>query len=133
MRRQASGRRRISSFGKGIVDVSDRVPHRGLDAQGIATGAEIFWNLGTAPLVEHALKRGEGQLTKDGALLVDTGKFTGRSVKDKFLVRDATTEDTINWGSITQPMRGEHWASLKADVLAALKDQEKLYVADLVG
>ena len=113
--------------------MTDRVPHHGLDAQGIATSAEIFWNLQTAPLVEHALQRGEGRLTKDGALLVDTGKFTGRSVKDKFVVRDATTEDTINWGSINQPMTGEHWANLKADFLAALKDQEKLYVADLFG
>jgi phosphoenolpyruvate carboxykinase (ATP) len=113
--------------------VTDRVPHRGLDAQGIATSAKIFWNLGTAPLVEHALKAGEGRLTKDGALLVDTGKFTGRSVKDKFVVRDATTEGTINWGAINQPMTPEHWANLKADFLAALEDQEELFVADLFG
>ena len=113
--------------------MSERTPHGGLDAQGIATPAEIFWNLQTAPLIEHALKRGEGRLTKDGALLVDTGKFTGRSVKDKFVVRDATTEDTINWGAINQPMSPEHWANLKADFLAALKDQKELYVADLFG
>jgi len=113
--------------------VNDRVPLKGLDAQGIATSAEIFWNLQTAPLVEHALQRGEGRLTKDGALLVDTGKFTGRSVKDKFVVRDTTTEDTINWGAINQPMTVEHWANLKADFLAALKDQKELYVADLFG
>lgn len=113
--------------------MTDRVPHRGLDAQGIATSAKIFWNLGTAPLVEHALKAGEGRLTKDGALLVDTGKFTGRSVKDKFVVRDATTEGTINWGAINQPMTPEHWANLKADFLAALEDQEELFVADLFG
>jgi len=113
--------------------VTNRVPQHGLDAQGIATSAEIFWNLQTAPLVEHAVRRGEGRLTKDGALLVDTGKFTGRSVKDKFVVRDATTEGTINWGAINQPMSPEHWANLKTDFLAALKDQEKLYVADLFG
>jgi len=113
--------------------VTDRVPHSGLDSQGIATSAEIFWNLQTAPLVEHAIRRGEGRLTKDGALLVDTGKFTGRSVKDKFVVRDATTENTINWGAINQPMSPEHWANLKADFLAALKNQEELYVADLFG
>jgi phosphoenolpyruvate carboxykinase (ATP) len=113
--------------------VSDRVPSRGLEAQNIATGAEIFWNLETAPLLEHAIQRGEGRLTKDGALLVDTGKFTGRSVKDKFVVRDATTEDTINWGSVNQPMTGEHWANLKADFLAALKEQKEIYVADLFG
>ena len=104
-----------------------------LSAQGIATDAEIFANLGTAALVEHALASGEGKLTAHGALLVDTGKFTGRSVKDKYIVRDATTEDTINWGAINQPMSPEHYANLKADFLAALKDQEKLYVADLFG
>jgi phosphoenolpyruvate carboxykinase (ATP) len=113
--------------------VNDRVPNCGLDAQGIKTGADIHWNLTTAPLVEQAIARGEGELTKDGALLVDTGKFTGRSVKDKFVVRDATTEDTINWGKINQPMTPDHWANLKADFLAAVKDQEELFVADLYG
>jgi len=101
--------------------------------QGIATDATLFANLGTAPLVEHALKRGEGQLTKDGALLVDTGKFTGRSVKDKYVVRDGITEDTINWGAINQPMTTGHWANLKADFLAAVKSQNELFVADLFG
>ncbi|HUP67273.1 MAG TPA: phosphoenolpyruvate carboxykinase (ATP), partial [Sphingomicrobium sp.] len=113
--------------------MTDRVPRSGLEAQGIATGAKIFWNLTTSPLVEHSVRRREGQLTKDGALLVDTGKFTGRSVKDKFVVRDATTEESINWGKINQPMTPEHWAILKADFLAALKDQDELYAADLYG
>ena len=104
-----------------------------LEKQGFATGATIHANLGTSPLVEHALVKGEGKLTKDGALLVDTGKFTGRSVKDKFVVRDATTEETINWGKINQPMSVDHWANLKADFLEALKGQDELYVADLFG
>ena len=113
--------------------MTDRVPHRGLERR-VSHGREIF--TGTwRPLrwSKRARHRGEGRLTKDGALLVDTGKFTGRSVKDKFVVRDATTEDTINWGAINQPMTPEHWANLKADFLAALKDQEELYVADLFG
>ncbi len=101
--------------------------------QGFETSATLHWNLGTSPLVEQAVKRGEGQLTKNGALLVDTGKFTGRSVKDKYVVRDDTTENTINWGAINQPMSGEHWANLKADFLAKLKDQNELFVADLFG
>ena len=104
-----------------------------LDSQGFATGATIHANLGTAALVEHALHKGEGRLTKDGALLVDTGRFTGRSVKDKYVVRDSVTESTINWGAINQPMTGEHWANLKADFLAAVKGQDQLYVADLFG
>ncbi len=113
--------------------VSERIPAHGLDAQGIETKAKLSWNLTTGPLVEEAVERGEGKLTAHGALLVDTGKFTGRSVKDKYIVRDATTEDTINWGPINQPMSGEHWANLKADFMAALGEQEELYVADLFG
>ena len=104
-----------------------------LSAQGFETSADIRANLGTAALVEEALKRGEGHLTKDGALLVDTGKFTGRSVKDKYVVRDATTEDNINWGAINQPMTPAHWAALKEDFLAELKGQDELFVADLFG
>ncbi|QZH75126.1 MAG: phosphoenolpyruvate carboxykinase [Erythrobacter sp.] len=104
-----------------------------LSAQGLATGATIHANLGTAALVEQALVKGEGKLTKDGALLVDTGKFTGRSVKDKFIVRDASTESTINWGAINQPMSPEHFAALKADFLAHLQNRDELYVADLFG
>ncbi|MFA9200228.1 MAG: phosphoenolpyruvate carboxykinase [Cypionkella sp.] len=104
-----------------------------LSAQGLDTAAAIHANLGTPALVEEALKRGEGQLTRHGALLVDTGKFTGRSVKDKFIVRDATTEETINWGPVNQPMTPEHWAALKADFLAELKGQRELFVADLFG
>ncbi|WP_309623007.1 phosphoenolpyruvate carboxykinase [Novosphingobium sp.] len=104
-----------------------------LASQGIATSANVHANLGTAPLVEHAVRKDEGRLTKDGALLVDTGRFTGRSVKDKYVVRDATTENAINWGPINQPMAAQHWANLKADFMAALEDQSELYVADLFG
>ena len=106
---------------------------KSLSDQGIATTATIKPNLGTAALVEHAIAKGEGQLTQHGALLVDTGKFTGRSVKDKFIVRDAKTEDTIDWGKINQPMDQRHWDNLKADFLAATKEQDELYVADLFG
>ena len=113
--------------------MSERVSRHGLGAQGIETGARLHWNLTTAPLVEMAIARGEGKLTKDGALLVDTGKFTGRSVKDKFVVRDASTEESVNWGNINQAMTVEHWANLKADFMAALKGQDELYVADLYG
>jgi len=113
--------------------VTERTPAHRLDAQGIATNAAVHWNLTTAPLVEKAIERGEGKLTKHGALLVDTGKFTGRSVKDKYIVRDSATEETINWGAINQPMAPEHWANLKADIMAALATQEELYVADLFG
>ena len=104
-----------------------------LDKQGIATQATIYANLGTAPLVEHAVRNGEGVLSKDGPFVVATGKHTGRSAKDKFIVRDSVTEDTIWWGKTNVPMTPEHFANLKADFLAALGQKDKLYVADLFG
>ncbi|HMP55089.1 MAG TPA: phosphoenolpyruvate carboxykinase [Novosphingobium sp.] len=104
-----------------------------LDRQGIATSATIFANLGTAPLVEHAVRNGEGLLSKDGPLVVETGKHTGRSAKDKFIVRDAETENTVWWGKTNVPMDPAHFAALKEDFLAALAGKDKLYVADLFG
>ena len=104
-----------------------------LDRQGIATKATIFANLGTAPLVEHAVNNGEGLLAKDGPFVVATGKHTGRSAKDKFIVKDAETADTVWWGKTNVPMTPEHFANLKEDFLKAVADKETLYVADLFG
>jgi phosphoenolpyruvate carboxykinase (ATP) len=113
--------------------VTDRVPHRGLDAQGIATGAEIFWNLTTAPLVEHAVRRGEGLLAKDGPLVVRTGQHTGRSAKDKFIVKDSVTESSVWWGKTNVPMEPDAFDRLYDDFLVALEDKDLLFVADLYG
>jgi len=104
-----------------------------LERQGIETKAEIFANLGTAPLVEHAVRNGEGVLAADGPLVVETGKHTGRSAADKFIVRDEETEHTVWWGNVNVPMEPENFAALKADFLAALAERDKLYVADLFG
>ena len=108
-------------------------PNFSLEKQGIVTPAKIFWNLGTAHLVESALANGEGQLAKDGPLVVQTGKHTGRSASDKFIVRDATTENSIHWGKTNVAMDPAHFAALKEDFIAALAAKEKLYVADLFG
>jgi len=107
--------------------------HTPLTAQGIATSATLFANLGTAPLVEHAVRNGEGLLAAEGPLVVATGKHTGRSARDKFFVRDATTEETIAWGKTNAPMTPAHFAALKADFYAELARRGQLYVADLFG
>ena len=108
-------------------------PNFSLEKQGIVTPAKIFWNLGTAQLVESALANGEGKLAKDGPLVVQTGKHTGRSASDKFIVRDATTENSIHWGKTNVAMDPAHFAALKEDFFAALAARDKLYVADLFG
>ena len=113
--------------------MSDRVPQSGLEAQGITTGAEIFWNLPTAPLVEHAVRRGEGLLAKDGPLAVRTGRHTGRSAQDKFIVNNSATENTVWWGKTNRPMDPAAFDRLYNDFLQALGGKDKLYVADLYG
>jgi phosphoenolpyruvate carboxykinase (ATP) len=113
--------------------VSERIPAHRLDAQGIETTATIHWNLSTSPLVEQAISRGEGDLAKDGPIVVKTGKHTGRSANDKFTVRDSETENTVWWGKSNKPMDPAAFAALKADFLAHLQTRDTLFVADLFG
>jgi phosphoenolpyruvate carboxykinase (ATP) len=108
-------------------------PKFSLSEQSIATKAKLHWNLGTARLVEASLQKGEGILAKDGPLVVETGKHTGRSAKDKFIVRDSETENSIAWGKTNVAMEPAHFAALKEDFLAALAAKDELYVADLFG
>ncbi|HEU0310138.1 MAG TPA: phosphoenolpyruvate carboxykinase (ATP), partial [Sphingomicrobium sp.] len=113
--------------------MSERTPAHRLDAQGIETAATIHWNLTTAPLVEHAVARGEGELAKEGPLVVKTGKHTGRSAQDRFVVRNGTSQDSVWWGKSNRPMEADAFDLLYADFLDALKGKDKLFVADLYG
>src|SRR3990167_3247079 len=67
---------------------------------GLGNVSAAYWNLNAAELVEETLVRGEGVLTDTGALAVDTGEFTGRSPKDKFIVLDEKTKDSIWWSDV---------------------------------
>ena len=111
----------------------ERVSSHGLEAQGIRTGAKLHWNLTTAPLVETAIERHEGLLAKDGPLVVKTGKHTGRSAQDKFIVRDAETENTVWWGKSNASMTPDAFANLKADFMAQLATKPDLFIQDLFG
>ena len=113
--------------------MNERIPHADLASQTIETRADLHWNLVTARLVEAAVARGEGKLSADGPLVVETGAHTGRSAQDKFIVRDAETEQSVWWGKSNKGMDPAHFAALKADFLAALRDKEHLFVQDLYG
>jgi phosphoenolpyruvate carboxykinase (ATP) len=103
----------------------------GLEELGLQV-AEARWNLGTAQLTERAIRAEEGILSLPGALAVRTGQFTGRSPKDKFIVRDASTESTIAWGSVNQPLSPEHFDKIWQRLQGFLKDKS-VYVEDLAG
>ena len=91
--------------------------------------ATIYWNLSKSTLYEEVLKNGEGVITDRGSLLVDTGAFTGRAPKDKFIVKDETNEDIVWWGPINQPIAPEKFDELKDEFIRYLYDK-KLYVRD---
>lgn len=99
----------------------------------VAAGVKLHANLGSAPLVEHAIRNGEGVLSKDGPLVVATGRHTGRSASDKFIVRDAETDQTVWWGPVNKVMDPAHFAALKADFFAAMAAKDKLYHQQLFG
>ena len=92
--------------------------------------ADAIANSSTAVLYEHAVRRGEAQIAAGGPLVVDTGKFTGRSPKDKFVVRDATTADQVDWGSVNQPMPPEHFGRLQEEMFDAAGEAQ-LFVQEL--
>lgn len=91
----------------------------------------ISWNAADAVLYQEALERGEVQLSDSGALAVTTGAHTGRSPKDKFIVRNQASEDSVWWDN-NQAMSQPQFDALKADMLAHAR-LKSLFVQDLLG
>src|SRR5579872_1173255 len=85
-------------------------------------------DLGAGQLIEHAIRRREGLLADNGALVVRTGHFTGRSPKDKFIVRDELTESEVNWGPVNQPLSPEHFDRIWSKMSAFLQGNELFLV-----
>jgi phosphoenolpyruvate carboxykinase (ATP) len=91
-----------------------------------------YWNLPVAQLIEKALERQEGLLAEGGALVVRTGQFTGRSPKDKYIVKETGTASTVDWGPVNQPMSESSFDG----ILARLTDSwtgSELFVHDCFG
>jgi phosphoenolpyruvate carboxykinase (ATP) len=103
--------------------------HYGLENHGIKHAGDVHWNLPVSRLVEEAVKRGEGILINNGALNAMTGKRTGRSPKDKFIVEEPTTKSQIWWGKVNQPMAEADFLALRSEVLAHMQGRE-LFVMD---
>ena len=96
----------------------------GIEKLGIIGPKAVYHNLTPAQLIEKALERGEGKLSNTGALVVTTGKYTGRSPKDKFIVDTPTIHDEIAWGNVNVPITREKFDAIKAKVAAYLQNRE---------
>jgi phosphoenolpyruvate carboxykinase (ATP) len=114
-----------------MIEIGKRNPACGIAAMGLTTAGTVQYNFGPHALYEEALRRGEARLTAHGALLADTGQYTGRSPKDKFVVRDRDTEPHVWWDN-NKPMSREQFDLLHGDFIAHAAGLD-LYVQDLIG
>ncbi|GAB5492007.1 MAG: phosphoenolpyruvate carboxykinase [Phototrophicaceae bacterium] len=106
----------------------------GLDAVGLRSAdiknVHVHWNMNPAELYEHAVRNGEAELTKDGAIRILTGQYTGRSPKDKYFVEQSPSKEKIWWGDINQPTTAELFDHMHNKVLNHLSHSKDIYVQD---
>lgn len=96
----------------------------GIEKLGITSPKMVYRNLSPAELIEIAIKRNEGSLSTSGALVVATGKYTGRSPKDKFIVDTETIHDKIAWGKVNRPISREKFNSIKNKTINYLQNRD---------
>ena len=104
-------------------------PNASLSDLGIVDFKAAYWNLSPKELVAHTVQNRQGQLSDTGALVVQTGKFTGRSPKDRFIVKDKVTSNTVDWNDINKPILPMYYQQLRDKVVQYLSKKE-LYVRD---
>ena len=100
------------------------VPKNELLNLGLSSTENIHYQLTPEELTRQAVERNEGALNNTGALLINTGEFTGRSPKDKFIVKDGITENSVHWNEFNQPVDVKYFDALYAKMLAHLADKE---------
>lgn len=96
----------------------------GLMNHGLVHLDKVYWNLPEAALIEEAVFRGEGKIVNGGAFLVTTGKWTARAANEKYIVRESSTEDKIDWGNQNRPISLEKFNGLLARLQAFLQGEE---------
>jgi len=94
----------------------------------LLSGGNVSNQLSVASLVEKATSRGEAMLTADGAVVAQTGKYTGRSPKDRYIVEEASSKDKIDWGNVNRPISSEIYDSLYEKVIEHLKAKDEIFV-----
>ena len=109
--------------------VGDKNPNANLETIGIKNTRTQYWNLNPEQLIEETIKKGQGVLSDTGALAIDTGEFTGRSPKDKYIVQDENTKDSVDWGGFNNPISPEAFDKLYNKLTTYLQGND-IYVRD---
>jgi phosphoenolpyruvate carboxykinase (ATP) len=113
-----------------VIDSGPVVSQTGLSAHGICNYRHAHWNLPAPALYEQALRRQEGRLAEGGSMVVLTGRHTGRSPKDKFIVQEPATAENIWWGDVNVPCSEAMFEGLYKKVIAYFQGRE-LFVQDV--
>ena len=104
-------------------------PSADLSAIGVKNYTTAHWNLDPQELAQHSVDKGLGKFANNGALVINTGKFTGRSPKDRFIVKDSITENTVDWNSINIGFPTDKFDALY-DKVAAYFEGKEIYIRD---
>ena len=103
----------------------------GLAKQGLNPSGEVHWNLIAPELMQAAARRNEGEFAEMGPFVARTSPHTGRSPNDKFVVKEPSSENDVEWGKVNQPFSPEKYEVLLADVRTYLDSVSELFVEDL--
>jgi phosphoenolpyruvate carboxykinase (ATP) len=106
------------------------IPAGDLLQTGISESTQIHYQLTPEELVQQALDRNQGELNDTGALIINTGEFTGRSPQDKFIVKDSITEDSVHWNNFNLPIEEKYFLQLKRKLLNYLGRKDEVWVRD---
>ena len=106
------------------------IPAKSLMQLGIRKTENIHYQLSPEELVQDTLRIGDGVLNDTGALVIRTGEFTGRSPKDKFIVKDDITADSVHWNDFNLPIEQKYFDIIKKKILGYFETLPELWVRD---
>ena len=113
-----------------MIVANRMIPSMKLKELGFSDNSDIHYQLSPETLVEQTVLRGQGVLNDTGALCIQTGEFTGRSPKDKFIVKDAITQNTVDWNNFNFPIEEKYFLQLKKKLLNYLSAKNDVWVRD---
>ncbi|MBO9661037.1 MAG: phosphoenolpyruvate carboxykinase (ATP), partial [Chitinophagaceae bacterium] len=111
------------------ISVTTALP-KDLSRMGLTNPDRIHYQSTPEDLVQHTLRIGDGVLNDTGALVIKTGEFTGRAPKDKFIVKDAITADSVHWNEFNQPIETRYFDIIHKKILDYLNERNELWVRD---